>query len=76
MQIGNSRHMIFSCAFLVAYCSRIMTLEAGDIIITGTPPGVGMGRKPPRYLKPGDVVELGIDGLGSQRQVVAYPTAG
>ena len=70
MQTGNTADMIFSCAFLVSYCSRIMTLEPGDIIITGTPPGVGMGMKPPRFLQAGDVVELGIDGLGSQRQVV------
>ena len=71
MQTGNSRLMIFSCAELVARCSRVMTLEPGDLIITGTPPGVGMGFKPPRFLKAGDVVELGISGLGSQRQRVA-----
>lgn len=71
MQTGNTADMIFSCALLVSYCSRIMTLEAGDIIITGTPPGVGMGMKPPRFLQAGDVVELGIDGLGRQRQVVS-----
>jgi 2-keto-4-pentenoate hydratase/2-oxohepta-3-ene-1,7-dioic acid hydratase in catechol pathway len=67
--------MIFSCAFLVSYCSRIMTLEAGDVIITGTPPGVGMGMQPPRFLQAGDVVELGIDGLGSQRQLVSRPAS-
>lgn len=71
MQQGNTALMIFSCAYLVSYCSRMMTLEPGDILITGTPPGVGMGRQPPRFLQAGDVVELGIDGLGSQRQVVS-----
>jgi 2,4-diketo-3-deoxy-L-fuconate hydrolase len=72
-QRGNTRTMVFDCATLVAYCSRFMTLEPGDIITTGTPPGVGMGMKPPTYLRPGDVMTLGIDGLGSQRQaVVAY----
>jgi 2,4-diketo-3-deoxy-L-fuconate hydrolase len=69
-QRGNTRTMVFDCATLVAYCSRFMTLEPGDIITTGTPPGVGMGMKPPTYLQPGDVMTLGIDGLGSQRQVV------
>jgi 2-keto-4-pentenoate hydratase/2-oxohepta-3-ene-1,7-dioic acid hydratase in catechol pathway len=54
----------------VSYLSRFMTLHPGDIIATGTPPGVGMGRTPPRYLKPGDVVETRIEGLGRQRQVV------
>lgn len=67
-QTGTTRLMIFSCAQLVAYLSRIMTLEPGDLIITGTPPGVGMGMKPPQFLKVGDVVELGITGLGSQHQ--------
>ena len=70
MQTGNSRLMIFSCAEVVARCSQVMTLEPGDLIITGTPPGVGMGFKPPRFLKAGDVVELGISGLGRQRQRV------
>jgi 2,4-didehydro-3-deoxy-L-rhamnonate hydrolase len=70
MQRGNTKTMIFSCAHIVAYCSRFMTLLPGDIITTGTPPGVGMGMKPPRYLKPGDVIELGIEKLGSQRQTV------
>ena len=55
---------------LVSYLSQLMTLEPGDVISTGTPPGVGLGMKPPQYLKPGDVVELGIDGLGTQRQDV------
>jgi len=69
VQDGNSRTMIFSVAQIVAYCSQIMTLEPGDIITTGTPPGVGMGQKPePWYLKPGDVVELGIEKLGAQKQ--------
>jgi len=69
VQDGNTKTMIFTVARIVAYCSQFMTLEPGDIITTGTPPGVGMGQKPePWYLKPGDVVELGIDGLGQQRQ--------
>jgi 2-keto-4-pentenoate hydratase/2-oxohepta-3-ene-1,7-dioic acid hydratase in catechol pathway len=73
MQAGNTGTMIFSCARLVSYVSECMTLNPGDIITTGTPPGVGMGRQPPRYLKPGDVMTLGIDGLGRQRQrVVAF----
>ena len=75
-QRGSTRTMIFGCATLVSYVSRFMTLLPGDIITTGTPPGVGMGMKPPRFLKPGDVVTLGIDGLGAQRQrVVAWPGA-
>lgn len=69
-QVGTTKEMIFSCAFLVSYCSRLMTLEPGDLIITGTPPGVGMGFKPPQFLKVGDVMTLGITGLGTQRQVV------
>jgi len=68
MQRGNTREMIFGVATIVSYLSRFMTLRPGDIICTGTPAGVGMGRKPPRFLAPGDVVSLGIDGLGSQRQ--------
>jgi 2,4-diketo-3-deoxy-L-fuconate hydrolase len=73
MQRGNTRTMIFGVAYLVGYVSQFMTLLPGDIITTGTPPGVGMGRKPPQYLKPGDVVTLGIAGLGEQRQrVVAW----
>lgn len=70
MQTGNTRHMIFSCAQLVSYCSRVMTLRPGDLITTGTPSGVGMGMKPPRYLQAGDVVELGSSVLGRQRQRV------
>jgi 2-keto-4-pentenoate hydratase/2-oxohepta-3-ene-1,7-dioic acid hydratase in catechol pathway len=68
-QDGNTATMIFTVAQIVAYCSRFMTLEPGDIITTGTPPGVGLGQKPaPWYLKAGDVVRLGIDGLGEQQQ--------
>jgi 2,4-didehydro-3-deoxy-L-rhamnonate hydrolase len=73
-QTGNTRTMIFGVAHLVSYISHFMTLLPGDIITTGTPPGVGLGMKPPQYLKPGDVVTLGIQGLGEQRQkIVAYP---
>lgn len=74
MQSGNTRTMIFGVKKLVSYCSHYMTLLPGDMICTGTPPGVGMGKKPePVWLKPGDVVTLGIDKLGEQRQkVVAY----
>jgi 2-keto-4-pentenoate hydratase/2-oxohepta-3-ene-1,7-dioic acid hydratase in catechol pathway len=72
-QRGNTRTMIFDCATLVAYVSRFMTLNPGDLIATGTPPGVGMGMKPPRYLRPGDVISAGIDGLGTQtRRVVRF----
>jgi 2,4-diketo-3-deoxy-L-fuconate hydrolase len=69
MQTGNTRTMVFKSAELVHYLSQFMTLEPGDLISTGTPPGVGLGMKPPRYLKHGDVVELSIDGLGRQRQL-------
>jgi len=62
--------MVFGVAHIVSYLSRFMTLMPGDIIATGTPPGVGMGRKPPQFLKPGDVVTLGVDGLGEQRSSV------
>ena len=74
MQSGNTRTMIFSVATIVSYLSRFMTLEPGDIITTGTPPGVGMGRKPaPVYLAPGDTLRLGIEKLGEQRQrVIAW----
>jgi 2,4-diketo-3-deoxy-L-fuconate hydrolase len=68
MQRGSTSTMVFGCAHLVSYVSQFMTLMPGDIITTGTPPGVGMGKKPPRYLKSGDVVSLGIAGLGEQRQ--------
>jgi 2-keto-4-pentenoate hydratase/2-oxohepta-3-ene-1,7-dioic acid hydratase in catechol pathway len=70
MQDGATRTMIFGVAELVSYVSRFMSLHPGDVISTGTPPGVGMGRKPPQFLRPGDVVELGIEGLGRQRQVI------
>ena len=69
-QTGNTKTMIFSAAKIVSYVSQFMTLVPGDIITTGTPPGVGMGMKPPLYLKKGDVMTLGIQGLGEQRQVV------
>jgi len=69
-QTGNTRTMVFNVAKLVSYCSHFMTLEPGDVITTGTPPGVGLGMKPPRYLKKGDVMTLGIQGLGEQRQLV------
>lgn len=73
MQTGNTRTMIFSCVHLVSYLSRFMTLMPGDVITTGTPPGVGLGMDPQRWLMPGDVMTLGITGLGEQRQkVVAY----
>jgi 2-keto-4-pentenoate hydratase/2-oxohepta-3-ene-1,7-dioic acid hydratase in catechol pathway len=68
-QKGNSATMIFTPAYLIHYLSQFMTLEPGDVISTGTPPGVGLGMKPPQYLKAGDIVELEIDGLGRQRQV-------
>ncbi|MGE6738654.1 fumarylacetoacetate hydrolase family protein [Allorhizobium pseudoryzae] len=68
MQDGTTSTMVYGVAFLVSYLSQFMSLHPGDVISTGTPPGVGMGLKPPRYLKPGDVVELGIAGLGSQKQ--------
>jgi len=74
MQSGSTRTMVFGCAQIVSHVSQYMTLMPGDIITTGTPPGVGMGVKPnPVFLKPGDVLTLGIRGLGEQRQkVVAY----
>ena len=68
-QSSNTRNMVFGVAKLVSYISRYMTLMPGDVISTGTPAGVGLGLKPPTYLKPGDVMELGIEGLGTQRQV-------
>jgi len=73
VQKGSTATMVFDVATLVSYVSRFMTLHPGDLICTGTPPGVGMGFKPPRYLKAGDRMRLGIDGLGEQAQtVVAY----
>jgi 2,4-diketo-3-deoxy-L-fuconate hydrolase len=75
-QQSNTSNMIFGVAELVSYISRYMSLQPGDIISTGTPPGVGLGQKPPVYLRPGDVMELGIAGLGQQRQrTVAYDDA-
>ncbi|MCA1406710.1 fumarylacetoacetate hydrolase family protein [Ensifer sp. IC3342] len=68
MQDGTSKTMVYGVAFLLSYLSQFMSLQPGDIISTGTPPGVGMGMKPRRYLRPGDVVELGIEGLGTQKQ--------
>ncbi|MNU73240.1 Ureidoglycolate lyase [compost metagenome] len=68
MQNGSSKTMVYGVAHVVSYLSQFMSLHTGDVISTGTPPGVGMGLKPPRYLKAGDVVELGIEGLGSQKQ--------
>jgi len=70
MQSGSTRTMVYGVAHLVSYLSQFMTLHPGDVISTGTPPGVGMGQKPPQYLRPGDVVQLGIEGLGRQRQDV------
>ncbi|TWT39513.1 fumarylacetoacetate hydrolase family protein [Blastopirellula retiformator] len=69
MQTGNTKTMIFDPCFVIHYLSQFMTLEAGDLISTGTPPGVGLGMKPPRFLKAGDVMTLSIAGLGEQRQV-------
>ena len=79
MQTGHTRTMVFNVAKLISYVSRFMTLEPGDVLTTGTPPGVGMGLRDadgqpaPRYLKRGDRMTLGIDGLGEQQQdVVAF----
>ena len=76
MQRGTTAEMIFGVEFLVAYVSEFMLLRPGDVITTGTPPGVGLGRKPPVYLKAGDVVTLGIAGLGEQRQRIVADDAG
>jgi 2,4-diketo-3-deoxy-L-fuconate hydrolase len=70
MQSGSTSTLIFKVPHLVSYCSRFMSLQPGDVISTGTPPGVGMGFTPPRYLKGGEVVSLGIDGLGEQASKV------
>jgi 2,4-didehydro-3-deoxy-L-rhamnonate hydrolase len=72
-QNGSTSTMIFDPYFIVHHLSQFMVLEPGDLINTGTPPGVGLGFKPPIYLQPGDVMELGIDGLGTQRQTVLAP---
>ncbi|MCA0424840.1 MAG: fumarylacetoacetate hydrolase family protein [Proteobacteria bacterium] len=71
MQTGNTSTMIFSIKTIVSYISQFMTLNPGDVITTGTPPGVGMGMKPPCFLKAGDIMRLGIEGLGEQKQVVS-----
>jgi 2,4-didehydro-3-deoxy-L-rhamnonate hydrolase len=77
MQHGSTKTMIFGVAHIVWYCSQYMVMEPGDVIATGTPPGVGQGMKPQRFLKPGDVVRLGIDGLGEQTQkVVKFSMSG
>jgi len=74
-QSSNTREMVFKPAFLVSYLSQFMTLEPGDVIYSGTPSGVGMGHKPPKYLQPGDIVTLGVQGLGVQRQKIVDWTA-
>jgi 2-keto-4-pentenoate hydratase/2-oxohepta-3-ene-1,7-dioic acid hydratase in catechol pathway len=71
MQTGNTGKMVFDITSIVSYMSEFCKLEAGDLICTGTPPGVGMGMKPPIYLKVGDEIKLGIEGLGDQAQTVA-----
>ena len=70
MQTGNTNTMIFNVDMIVSYLSNFMTLQIGDIITTGTPPGVGMGMKPQQFLKAGDEIELTIDNLGKQRSKV------
>jgi len=72
-QKGSTSTMIFSIPFLLAYITQFCVLEPGDVVTTGTPPGVGLGMKPPQYLKVGDVMELSIEGLGHQRQSVVAP---
>jgi 2-keto-4-pentenoate hydratase/2-oxohepta-3-ene-1,7-dioic acid hydratase in catechol pathway len=74
-QHGSTATMIFKPAFLVSYLSCFMSLQPGDVISTGTPPGVGMAQKPPVFLRPGDVIELGVDGLGRQKQTVVQADA-
>ena len=69
-QTGSTATMIFKLPKLISYVSQFMTLMPGDVVVTGTPPGVGSGKKPPRFLNAGDVVTLGIDGLGTQRQTI------
>ncbi|MFZ1905185.1 MAG: fumarylacetoacetate hydrolase family protein [Steroidobacteraceae bacterium] len=75
-QSGNTRTMIFGVAHLVSYISQFMSLHSGDVISTGTPPGVGLGQKPPRYLVPGQIMRLGISGLGIQKQRTVSATGG
>jgi 2-keto-4-pentenoate hydratase/2-oxohepta-3-ene-1,7-dioic acid hydratase in catechol pathway len=74
-QNGSTRTMVFGVAYLISYVSRFMSLRTGDIISTGTPPGVGLGRKPPVYLRPGNRMQLGIQGLGQQNQLVVTESA-
>jgi len=69
-QDGTTANLIFNVPFIVSYLSQFMSLLPGDVISTGTPAGVGLGFKPPQFLHPGDVVELGIEGLGEQRQTL------
>lgn len=69
-QNGSTKHMVFGPAFLVHYLSQFMSLQPGDVISTGTPPGVGLGQKPPLYLEVGDIIELGVEGMGTQTQTV------
>ena len=77
MQVGSTATMIFGVKALVSHASQFMILEPGDVITTGTPPGVGMGKKPPRFLRAGDTISLGIDGLGQQAQrVIAWTRGG
>jgi len=68
MQDGTTQTMVYGVNFIVSYISQFMSLQPGDIISTGTPPGVGMGMKPQVFLKPGDIMELGIEGMGKQKQ--------
>ena len=75
MQDGTTARMIFAVAHLISYVSGFMSLVPGDVITTGTPPGVGAGRRPPRFLEAGDVMTLGVEGLGEQRQEVVGPAA-
>ena len=70
MQSGSTATLIFKVPYLISYCSQFMSLQPGDVISTGTPPGVGMGQKPPQFLKGGETVSLGISGLGEQRSLV------
>lgn len=73
-QNGSTRTMVFGVSFLISYLSRFMTLRPGDIVSTGTPPGVGLGQKPPVYLRPGNQIRLGVTGLGQQQQKVVAET--
>jgi 2,4-didehydro-3-deoxy-L-rhamnonate hydrolase len=76
MQTGSTATMVFGVKTLISYISQFMILEPGDVITTGTPPGVGQGKKPPRFLKAGDTMTLGVDGLGQQTQNVVAWKAG